>query len=174
MRRLVLAAGVVMLTVLPAQAQVHIDIGIRIPSPPPLVVIPGAPVYYAPNAPANVFFYGEQYWVYHANGWHVGPTWNGPWAVIAPVHVPVPILRVPVRYYKVPPGHWRAWRHDAPPRWEGHYGRDWREDAHEKHWREREERWEHAGHRDHDRHGDRDRHPGKGKGHGKGKGKKDD
>ena len=167
MRRLVLAAWLVTLGVLPAQAQVHIDIGIRLPSPPPLVVIPGVPVYYAPSAPANVFFYGEQYWVFHAGGWHVGPTWSGPWVVVAPVRVPAPILRVPVHYYKVPPGHWKGWRHDAPPRWEGQYGRDWREDDREKHWREREERWQHAGYRDRDD----DRHPGKGKGHGKSKGK---
>jgi hypothetical protein len=70
---------------------------------------------------------------------------------------------VPVRYYPVPPGHWRAWRRDAPPRWESQYGRSWREEAHERSWREREERWQHGG-RDRD---DDDRGRGRGKGHGK-------
>jgi hypothetical protein len=166
MRRLVLAAALVTAAALPAPAQVRIDIGIQLPGPPPLVVIPGAPVYYAPSAPANVFFYGGQYWIFGAGGWHVGPTWSGPWVIVAPVRVPVPILRVPVRYYPAPPGHWKTWRRDGPPRWEAHYGRDWREDDHERHWREREERWEHARDKDHDQ------HPGKGKGHAKGRGHK--
>ena len=52
----------------PANAQVHVDIGIHLPAPPPLVVVPGvASVQYAPAAPANVFFYSGQYWVF-ANG----------------------------------------------------------------------------------------------------------
>jgi hypothetical protein len=181
MKHVMLAGCLLFAAALPAHAQVRIDIGINLPSPPPLVVIPGAPVYYAPHAPANVFFYGEQYWVFNAGGWHVGPTWSGPWVVVAPVHVPRPILLVPVRYYKVPPGHWRGWRHDHAPRWEGHYGRDWHEAAHERHWREREERWHHAGHRHDDKHHDRrhgrddDDHKrgdrGKQKGHDRGRGR---
>ena len=168
MRGLVLAVCFMIAAALPAQAQVRIDIGIQLPSPPSLVVIPGAPVYYAPSAPANVFFYGDQYWVFHAGGWHLGPTWSGPWVVIAPVHVPAPILRVPVRYYTIPPGHWKKWRHDTPPHWEAHYGREWREEAHERQWREREERWEPAGRKDHDKHSDHSKH----KGHAKGRGHK--
>jgi len=46
---------------------------------------------------------------------------NGPWTVVQPVHLPTPILRVPVRYYHVRPAQWHAWRHDAPPRWDGHW-----------------------------------------------------
>src|SRR3989441_2653722 len=66
----------------PAEAQVHVDIGINLPGPPALVVVPGTPVYYAPRAPANVFFYAHQYWVFGDGGWYVGPTWSGPWAVV--------------------------------------------------------------------------------------------
>ena len=148
---------------LPAAAQIRVDIGFQLPGPPALAVIPGAPVYYAPGAPANVFFYGHEYWVFQSGGWYAGPTWNGPWVVVAPVHVPAPILHVPVRYYKVPPGHWKRWRHDARPRWDAHYGRDWREDDRERHWHAREKRWERGKHGDHDKHGG----PGKGRGHGK-------
>jgi hypothetical protein len=143
MRRLVLAAWIVSVLAVPAHAQVQVNVGIHLPGPPTLAVVPGAPVYYAPRAPANVFFYGSQYWVFHGNGWFIGPTWNGPWAVVAPMHVPVPILRVPVRYYHVPPGHWKRWRADAPPRWDGHWGREWHESVHEREWREREEHWKH-------------------------------
>ena len=45
-------------------AQVRVDIGIQLPAPPPFVVIPGMPVYHAPSTPANVFFYGHQYWAF--------------------------------------------------------------------------------------------------------------
>jgi hypothetical protein len=44
---------------------------------------------------------------------YVGHTWNGPWAGVAPTHVPMPLLRVPVRYYRVPPPHWRPARLDC-------------------------------------------------------------
>jgi hypothetical protein len=143
MRRLILAAVIVLALAVPAHAQVHVDIGIRLPGPPVLAVVPGTPVYYAPHAPANVFFYGHQYWIFNGNGWYAGPTWNGPWVAVDPVYLPAPILRVPVRYYHVPPPVWRGWRRDAPPRWDGHWGREWHEAAHERSWREREEQWEH-------------------------------
>lgn len=145
MRRLVLGALLVAAVAVPVQAQVHVDIGIRLPGPPALVVIPGAPVYYAPRAPANVFFYANQYWVFTPGGWHVGPTWNGPWVVVQAVRVPPPILRVPVQYYPVPPGHWKGWKRHDPPRWETQYGREWREEGHEREWREREEKWDRKG-----------------------------
>ena len=153
MKRLLLGTMLVAALVVPASAQVRvgIDIGIRLPGPPALVVVPGAPVYYAPSAPANVFFYGDQYWVFAGDGWYVGPTWNGPWAVVQPRYVPAPILQVPVGYYHAPPRHWRGWHHDRPPRWAAPYGREWREGAHERHWRERESDWRRgrgkAGHR---------------------------
>ena len=159
MKRLMLAALLVALVAAPAQAQVRVDIGIHLPGPPTLVLIPDAPVYYVPTAAANVFFYGHQYWVFANNGWYVGPNWNGPWVIVQPVHVPPPILRVPVRYYRVHPAHWTGWRHDHPPRWEPQWGREWREEAHERDWREREERWGHG------------KHKGQGQGQGQGKGK---
>ncbi len=141
-KRLVLGALLVVAVAVPVQAQIHVDIGIRLPGPPSFVVIPGAPVYYAPQAPANVFFYAQQYWVFNNGGWFVGPTWNGPWGVVEPVRVPPPILRVPVQYYAAPPPHWKGWKREGPPRWDAHYGREWREEAHERDWREREEKWD--------------------------------
>jgi hypothetical protein len=106
------------------------------------VVVPGAPVYYAPRAPANVFFYAHQYWAFAKGGWYVGPSWNGPWAVVEPAYVPAPILQVPVRYYPAPPPNWKRWRREAPPQWGVHYGGQWREAAQERSWREHEEQWD--------------------------------
>ncbi|HET7343593.1 MAG TPA: hypothetical protein VFL90_19165 [Methylomirabilota bacterium] len=137
-----------------AQAQVSVNIGINLPGPPTLRVVPGVPVYYAPGAPANVFFYANQYWVFTSGAWYVGPTWSGPWGPVTVGYVPAPILRVPLAYYRVPPPAWRGWRRDAPPRWAPAYGREWREEPHERNWRERE---------DHDR----GRHEGRERGRGR-------
>ena len=107
-------------------AQVGVNIDINLPGPPSLVIIPRTPVAYAPAAPANLFFYGGQYYVFASNGWYAGPTYNGPWGVIAPAYVPAPILAVPVRYYRKPPKAWKQWRREAPPRWEAAWGPDWK------------------------------------------------
>jgi len=156
---LLIAALLVLMLTVPAPAQVRVDIGVHLPSPPSLVIVPGTPVYYAPQAPANVFLYGHQYWAFANGGWYTGPNWTGPWVVVEPAVVPVPILRVPVRYYSAPPGHWRGWAPGAPPRWDTHYGRGWHESASERDWREREEHWDRGKHKGRD--GDR------GKGHDK-------
>src|SRR5262252_10031793 len=143
MKRFVLAALLATTIAVPAHAQVRvgIDIDIQLPGPPALVVIPDSPVYYAPRASANVFFYAHQYWGFADGGWYVGPSWSGPWTVVPPMSVPAPVLHVPVRYYPVPPPPWSAWRGDRPPQWESHYGREWHEEDHERNWREREEHW---------------------------------
>lgn len=101
----------------PGRAQV--SVGIYLPAPPSLVIIPGTPIAYAPAAPANYFFYGGQYYLFAADVWYAGPTYNGPWAVVVPALVPAPLLTVPVKYYRKPPAHWKGWRPDAPPPWSG-------------------------------------------------------
>lgn len=154
MKPLLAAVVLVVTLTAPASAQVRVDIGINLPAPPALVVVPGTPVYYAPRAPANVFFYGHQYWVFTSGGWYVGPNWNGPWVIVQPAYVPVPVLRVPVAYYPVPPGHWRGWPRTGPPHWDAHYGRSWHETTFQRDWREREEHW------------DRGRHEGRARGRG--------
>src|SRR5882724_2935264 len=127
----------------PASAQVHVDIGIHLPAPPPLVVVPGvATVQYAPAAPGNVFFYSNQYWIYANGGWHVSRRHEGPWILVAPQFVPRPVLLVPVRYYHVPPGHWKQWQRQAPPQW-GHgwaEKRGWKDRGNDKGWSHQEAR----------------------------------
>jgi hypothetical protein len=168
-----------------AQAQVQIDIGIHLPAPPQLVVIPEVrAVQYVPAAPANLFFYGGQYWAFVNGGWHVSARYNGPWVVIAPIFVPRPVLLVPVSYYRVPPGHWKQWQKHAPPRWDDEWGREWSE---KRQWKARGDDGD-KGNRKGEGHGkdedrgkgeargkDEDRGKGeargKGEGHGRGKGK---
>jgi hypothetical protein len=137
----------------PAHAQVHVDIGIHFPAPPPLVAVPEVrAVQYAPAAPANLFFYGSQYWTFVSGTWYVSRGYNGPWIVVAPAVVPRPVLRVPVGYYRVPPGHWKQWERRQPPHWHDEWGPEW---ADKRGWKG------HAHERDDD--GDR----GHGHGHGR-------
>lgn len=154
-------AVIACLAAAPVAAQVHIDIGIHLPAPPPLVVVPEVrAVQYVPSASANLFFYGNQYWVYANNGWYVSRGYNGPWVVVAPQVVPRPVLLVPVSYYRVPPGHWKQWQRKYPPQWGHEWGQEW---AHKRSWKDRDDHDDHRA----QGHGD---HPGKGHGAGKGKG----
>ena len=119
---------VVAATVTQAQVQVHVDIGIHLPAPPRLIVVPQVPtVQYvpAPAAPSNLFFYNGQYWAFAGGGWYVSGGYNGPWVVVGPQFVPRPVLLVPVQYYHVPPGHWKQWERSRPPRWRDDWGREW-------------------------------------------------
>ena len=104
------------ISVLPAVAvadSVSVGINIGVPPPPPpivfaappqLVVIPGSPVYYAPGASVNFFFYSGRYYTFHDGAWFSAKQHSGPWAFTKPALVPAPVLGVPVTYYKVPPG----------------------------------------------------------------------
>ena len=133
MRHLLIAMSI-LTAPLAAQAQFSLDIGfpgvnigINMPAYPQLVLVPGSPVYYAPRASANFFFYDDLYWVYRSDNWYSSSWYNGPWQSVEPDYVPLFVLRVPVRYYRQPPAYFRSWRADAPPRWGQHWGRDWEE-----------------------------------------------
>ncbi len=102
-----------------------VSIGINLPVYPQLVLVPGYPVYYAPQVNSNYFFYDGMYWVYAGDNWYTSAWYNGPWELVAPEAVPLFVLRVPVRYYRRPPVYFHGWRSDAPPRWGEHWGDAW-------------------------------------------------
>ncbi|HEY6353905.1 MAG TPA: hypothetical protein VIY30_05400, partial [Burkholderiaceae bacterium] len=104
-----------------------VQIGINVPAYPELQPVPAYPVYYAPGLPANYFFYDGLYWVYVNDSWYSSSWYNGPWDVVEPVVVPVFVLRVPVRYYRVPPPYFSGWAPAEPPRWGAHWGPQWEE-----------------------------------------------
>lgn len=108
-----------------ASAQVSVNIGFNLSRYPHLVVVPGYPVYYAPQLEANFFFYDGMYWVYQNDYWYTSSWYNGPWWPVSSEDVPVFILRIPVRYYRQPPAYFIGWRADAPPRWGDYWGLDW-------------------------------------------------
>ncbi|MGA0025526.1 MAG: hypothetical protein ACO3F9_12900 [Burkholderiales bacterium] len=130
---MVLAAlSILPATATPARAQVSIGIsvpgvtlGINLPAYPELVLVPGYPVYYAPQVRANYFFYDGYYWLYHDDRWYVSDWYNGPWGLVEPDDVPLFVLRVPVRYYLASPAYFHAWYVDAPPLWHVHWGHRW-------------------------------------------------
>ena len=109
-----------------AHAQVSVDIGVNLPGPPSLVIIPHSPVAYAPAVPANLFFYGGDYYAFKGGHWYVSPVYAGPWAIVAPPHIPAPLLAVPVRYYRAPPGHWKHWARAERPHWDDSWGHEWK------------------------------------------------
>jgi len=124
--------GMLLYSGAPSAAQVSVgigfpgvSIGINVPAYPRLVRVPGYPVYYAPQLDANFFFYDGMYWVYQNDSWYASSWYNGPWGLVNPEDVPVFVLRIPVRYYRQPPGYFRGWRPDASPRWGDHWGHDW-------------------------------------------------
>ena len=134
MRQLILLLSMLLFAALPAVAQVGMGVGIGLPSVniginlpvfPEFAPVPGYPVYYAPDVEANYFFYEGMYWVYQGDNWYASSWYNGPWAMVSPMVVPVYILQVPVSYYRQPPVYFRAWPRDAPPRWGEHWGQDW-------------------------------------------------
>jgi hypothetical protein len=90
-----------------------VTFGLNIGAPPPLVAVPGLPVYQAPSVPDNYFVYQGAYYLYHGGAWHYSRHYNGPWMALQLHQVPQPILAVPVPYYKHPPAHWK--KHGPPP-----------------------------------------------------------
>lgn len=102
-----------------------VSIGINLPVYPQLVLVPGYPVYYAPQVNSNYFFYDGMYWVYQRDNWYASSWYNGPWGLVSENVVPLFILRIPVRYYRRPPAYFRGWSSDAPPRWGDHWGNAW-------------------------------------------------
>jgi|SRR5579871_207102 len=131
-------------------ADVHVGIEIGVP-PPPVVALPAAPqftvvpeqppVAYAPGVTFNLFSYGGQYFTFHDGAWFWARTYGEPWVYVPRERVPAPVLGIPVRYYRIPPGQLKK----RYRRGEGH-GRD---------------HWDHHHRDDEEEHG-----PGHGHGHG--------
>lgn len=109
-----------------------LSIGIHLPAYPQLSPLPGYPVYYAPSLRLNYFFYDGLYWVFQSSNWYVSAWYNGPWNVVAQEAVPLAILRIPVRYYRLPPPAFRGWNVNQPPRWGEHWGPEW--ESHRQDW----------------------------------------
>lgn len=112
-----------------ASAQVSVNISIApppiiFPAPPRVVVVPNTPVYYVPATTYNIFFYDGRYWSFHEGAWFLAASYRGPWVFVPIAQVPRPLIAVPVRYYKVPPGHARKFSHEEEREREHDRGHD--------------------------------------------------
>lgn len=132
MRHALIALSILFGAATPAMAQVGVtvaipgvSIGIHQPAYPDLVLVPGYPVYYAPHAPTNYFFYDGFYWVYQDDRWYMSSWYDGPWDLVEPDDVPLFVLRVPVRYYVAPPVYFHGWAVMSAPLWHVHWGPRW-------------------------------------------------
>jgi hypothetical protein len=86
---------------------------------PQVVLVPGTPVFTAPNVEFNVFLFGGKYYSHHNDVWYVTPRPGAKWERVAVATVPVEVRGVPVKYYKVKPKHAKAWKHDDDDRGHG-------------------------------------------------------
>jgi len=96
-----------------------------VPSYPRLVLIAGTAAYYAPQLSSNYFYYDGSYWVYQGDEWYRSAWYNGPWAAVSPLVVPLSVLQIPVAYYNRPPPYFSGGQLGAPPRWDVHWGPAW-------------------------------------------------
>ncbi len=137
MRLAALATALLIAHAAPAPAHAEILAGVAVqlpgvsvhlglPARPDMRLIPGLPVYYAPQVRANYFFYDGLYWVFQADAWYFSTWYGGPWFAASPYDVPAFVLRVPVRYFRSRPVFFRDWSPAAPPRWGDVWGREWR------------------------------------------------
>lgn len=94
-----------------AAADIKVGININVPppplvlAPPSLVVVAGTPVHHVPSASFNLFVYHDRYYSHHNGAWFVAVGPRAPWTAVAIEAVPKPVLGVPVKHYKIPPGH---------------------------------------------------------------------
>jgi hypothetical protein len=111
---LALLAGWYVVPAAAADVKIGVNIGIPAPppppaivitAPPPMVAIPGSAVLHAPGVSFNVFLFGGRYYSFHEGAWFVAERPGAPWTVVVVDRVPAAVRAVPVRYYRVPPGH---------------------------------------------------------------------
>lgn len=150
----------------PADAGVHVGIGINISPPPPVVLsappevvyIPGSYVYYAPNAGVDILFYHGFWYRPYGERWFRARDYNGPWAFIDSRRVPGPVLNLPPDYRRlavrdrIPYGQLRSnWRHWEKERHWDERRAEHRARAHAKEERRERRREEKREHRDRER-----------------------
>lgn len=145
-------------------AETNINVGIKfppppplvIPAPPPVIVVPDTYVYFAPEVEADLLFYHGYWYRPYQGRWYRSGDYKGPWVYIVHEKVPTVLLRLPPDYRRVPPGHQRI------PH--GELKKNWRTWERERHWDKHK-----SGHERKEQHDmEKGEHkPGRGRGKGK-------
>lgn len=117
----------------PAKAQVSVNIGINaplpafvVPAPPPVVVIPGTYVYYAPGLEVDILFYQGYWYRPYQDRWYRSRSYNGPWGFVPVRSMPRTLISLPPHYREIPPG-----RHHIPY---GQLKKNWGKWERERYW----------------------------------------
>jgi hypothetical protein len=137
-----------------ASAGVNVNVNLGVPlapvvvaAPPALVLIPGTPVYFAPEVDVDIFFTDGYWWTSREGHWCRARGYEGPWVAVGPKHVPRSVILVPRNYRtaygrerRIPYGQWKKQKH-------------WREeedrgDGDRGHWKEGRRGHGGRGHRD--------------------------
>src|SRR5256714_1046881 len=94
------------------------DVNVNVGWPPPLIIekprvvmVPETQVYRAPNLEFNVFLFGGKYYSLHNDRWFMTVRAGAPWTPVVVERIPVEVRAVPVKYYKIKPGHERKMKH---------------------------------------------------------------
>jgi hypothetical protein len=120
-----------------SEARVDVSVGFNLPAfrfsaPPPLVVVPGTYVYFAPEADVDIVFY-QGYWYRPYEGrWYRSRGHNGPWGHLAPARVPRSLMDLPNDYRHAYRDHGRIEHRDL--------NRNWKTWERNRHW-DKDERW---------------------------------
>ena len=122
-------------------ADVNVNIGIGVPLPqvvihesPPVIVIPGTYVYFAPDVGVEIFFF-HGYWYRPLDGrWYRASGYDGPWHKIWK-------WRVPHVVRALPPDYRRRVRYDERIRYQD-MEKNWQAWERDKHWDKRDSRHE--------------------------------
>jgi hypothetical protein len=114
-----------------AEVSVNIGIGVRlpqvvIPAPPPVVVIPGTYVYFAPDVGVDIFFYHGYWYRPHHGRWYRAGGYNGPWNNIESSRVPHVLRDLPPDFRNTARHHERIRHSDLK--------RNWKTWEQKKHW----------------------------------------
>jgi hypothetical protein len=132
----------------PAEALSHdinFSLGINMPPlppaivvtrPPALHVIPGTPVFYAPEVERQLYFYSGNWYRLYDGYWFRAAYNNGPWAYLSPLNVPYVFSDLSPRYYRVPPreqyrARWTPPRYSRPVAYRQYEDRDKRDNHHD-------------------------------------------
>lgn len=144
-----------------ADVSVNIGIGVPLPhvvihEPPPVVVIPGTYVYFAPDVGVDIFFFHGYWYRPHDGRWYRASGYNGPWHKIRKRGVPRVVQVLPTDFR-------RHVRHDNRIHYQD-LNKNWQAWERDKHWDKRDSGREVKNIRD-DRRGKKNGRGGKGKRH---------
>jgi len=116
-----------------AGAEVHVTIAPPPPfalhAPPPLMLIPGTYVYFAPDIDGDIIYFQGYWYRPYRSGWYRSNSYNGRWVLVPKGRVPRAVISLPPDWRRISPGqqripygqvqrNWHQWERDR--HWDRH------------------------------------------------------